>query len=236
MNTELDYSRHNNVDEIFLLNRKRRLSLEDSFMNYSIDDILFGAMYYLATFHPTKKVFYLTKKKFAQNKNIIKKACDVTTQTLNNHLKKLLEAGLIQEEDIKSGDVAYPSYTFSYEYKEKYQLVDNEMLWYIVTTRSQQAIKLYIYLLDKYNWKKSTGENYVFTNAELLEAIGYSTNSSNQKANSVVNNILESYLREGVIKYETFYEEITLPDGKTVPSPRKRLTFVAVSKQELPKV
>ena len=236
MNTELDCSRHNNVDEIFLLNRKRRLSLEDSFMNYSIDDILFGAMYYLATFHPTKKVFYLTKKKFTQNKNIIKKACDVTTQTLNNHLKKLLEAGLIQEEDIKSGDVAYPSYTFSYEYKEKYQLVDNEMLWYIVTTRSQQAIKLYIYLLDKYNWKKSTGENYVFTNAELLEAIGYSTNSSNQKANSVVNNVLESYLREGVIKYETFYEEITLPNGKTVPSPRKRLTFVAVSKQELPKV
>lgn len=236
MNIELDCSRHNNVDEIFLLNRKRRLSLEDSFMNYSIDDILFGAMYYLATFHPTKKVFYLTKKNFTQNRDIIKKACDVTTQTLNNHLKKLLEAGLIQEQDIKSNNEVYPSYTFSYEYKEKYQLIDNEMLWYIVTTRSQQAIKLYIYLLDKYNWKKSTGENYVFTNAELLEAIGYSTNSSNQKANSVVNNVLESYLREGVIKYETFYEEITLPNGKTVPSPRKRLTFVAVSKQELPKV
>ena len=236
MNTELDYSRHENMNEIFLLDRKRRFSLEDNFMNYSVDDILFGAMYYLATFHPTKRVFYLTKKKFTQNKNIIKKACDVSTQTLNNHLKKLLEHGLIQEQEIKSGDVAYPSYTFSYKYKEKYQLIDNEMLWYIVTTRSQQAIKLYIYLLDKYNWKKSTGENYVFTNAELLEAIGYSTNSSNQKANSVVNNVLESYLREGVIKYETFYEEITLPNGKTVPSPRKRLTFVAVSKQELPKV
>lgn len=236
MNTELDYSRHENVDEIFLLNRKRRLSLEDTFMNYSVDDILFGAMYYLATFHPTKRVFYLTKRKFTQNRDIIKKACDVSTQTLNNHLKKLLELGLIQEQEIKSGDVAYPSYTFSYEYKEKYQLVDNEMLWYIVTTRSQQAIKLYIYLLDKYNWKKANGENYIFTNTELLEAIGYSTNSSNQKASGIVNNILESYLREGVIKYETFYEEIILPNGKTVPSPRKRLTFVAVSKQELPKV
>ena len=236
MNTELDYSRHENMNEIFLLDRKRRFSLEDNFMNYSVDDILFGAMYYLATFHPTKRVFYLTKKKFTQNKNIIKKACDVSTQTLNNHLKKLLEHGLIQEQEIKSGGVAYPSYTFSYKYKEKYQLIDNEMLWYIVTTRSQQAIKLYIYLLDKYNWKKSNGENYIFTNTELLKAIGYSTNSSNQKASSVVNNILESYLREGVIKYETFYEEIILPNGKTVPSPRKRLTFVAVSKQELPKI
>lgn len=236
MNTELDHSRHNSVDEIFLLDRKRRLSLEDTFMNYSVDDILFGAMYYLATFHPTKRVFYLTKRKFTQNRDIIKKACNVSTQTLNNHLKKLLDLGLIQEQEIKSGDAAYPSYTFSYEYKEKYQLVDNEMLWYIVTTRSQQAIKLYVYLLDKYNWKKSNNEKYVFTNIELLDALGYSTNSSNQKANSIVNNILESFLREGVIKYETFYEEIILPNGKTVPSPRKRLTFVAVSKQELPKV
>ena len=119
MNTEVDYSRHENMNEIFLLDRKRRFSLEDNFMNYSVDDILFGAMYYLATFHPTKREFYLTKKKFTQNKNIIKKACDVSTQTLNNHLKKLLEHGLIQEQEIKSGDVAYPSYTFSYKYKEK---------------------------------------------------------------------------------------------------------------------
>ena len=113
MNKDFDCSRQLTGDEIFCLNRKRRLSLEDAFMNYSIDDILFGAMYYLATFHPTKRVFYLTKKKFTQNKDIIKKACDVTTQTLNNHLKKLLEAGLIQEADIKSNDEVYPSYTFS---------------------------------------------------------------------------------------------------------------------------
>lgn len=236
MNKDFDCSRQPIGDEIFCSNRKRRFSLEDAFMNYSIDDILFGAMYYLATFHPTKKVFYLTKKNFTQNKDIIKKACDVTTQTLNNHLKKLLEAGLIQEQDIKSNNEVYPSYTFSYEYKEKYQLIDNEMLWYIVTTRSQQAIKLYIYLLDKYKWKSKTGENYVFTNAELLGALGYSTQSSNKKANEIVNNILESFLREGVIKFENYYEEILLNNGKTVPSPRKRLLFVAQTKNELPKV
>ena len=204
-------------------------------MNYSIDDILFGAMYHLATFHPTEKVFYLTKKRFTQNKDIIKKACDVTTQTLNNHLKKLLEADLIQEEDIISNDEVYPSYTFSYEYKEKYQLVDNEMLWYIVTTRSQQAIKLYIYLLDKYKWKDRNGESYIFTNSELISALGYSTNSSNKRASEIVNNILESFSREGVIKFENFYEEILLNNGKTVPSPRKRLIFVAQTKNELPK-
>ena len=110
------------------------------------------------------------------------------------------------------------------------------MLWYIVTTRSQQAIKLYIYLLDKYKWKSKTSENYVFTNSELLGALGYSTRSSNKKANEIVNNILESFLREGVIKFENYYEEILLNNGKTVPSPRKRLLFVAQTKNELPKV
>ena len=42
MNTELNYSRHENMNEIFLLDRKRRFSLEDNFMNYSVEDVLFG--------------------------------------------------------------------------------------------------------------------------------------------------------------------------------------------------
>lgn len=43
---------------------KRRISLEKDFMNYSIDDRLFGVLYYLATFHIEQDVYYLTKKKF----------------------------------------------------------------------------------------------------------------------------------------------------------------------------
>lgn len=228
------------ADEVFF-NHKRRLSLEEDFMNYSIDDMLFGVMYHLATFHPTERVFYITKKNFTKNKDLIKKVCgteagSMSTQTLNNHLKKLKETNLIQERKIKSGNTEYDSYTFSYEYKQKYQIIESEMLWYIVSTRSQQAIKIYIYLLNKYNWKKETNDNYIFTQEELLGALGYSTNSSNQKANSIVKNILESFAREGVIKYEDFYETIILNTGKVVHSPRKRLTFVASSKKELPNV
>ena len=237
MNTETNLSRQTcSEDESFLLNRKRRLSLEEDFMNYSIDDILFGAMYHLATYHPEKKIFYLTKKNFTKNKEIIKKACDVSTQTLNNHLKKLIEAELIQEAGIMSGGTSYPSYTFSYEYKTKYQLVENEMLWYIVSTRSQQAIKLYIYLLDKYNWKKQNDDYYIFTSEELIGALGYSTNSSNSRAYGIVRNVLESFAREGVIKYEDFYETIIQNDGTSIQTPHKRLIFVASSKKELPNV
>jgi hypothetical protein len=224
-----------NQDELFL--RKRRLSLEDDFMNYSVDDILFGAMYYLATYHPEKKKLYLTKNNFTKNKANIKGVCgNISTQKLNRHLAKLIEDGLIQEQDMKSGDKTYPSYIFPYEYKQRYQLVENEMLWYIVSTRNAQAVKLYIYLLNKYNWKQAEKDSYIFTNKELIGALGYSTNSANNLANTMVSNVLESLSREGIIKFESFYEEMITTNGKVVPTPKKRLLFVASSKNDLEKI
>jgi hypothetical protein len=206
-------------------------------MNYSVDDILFGAMYYLATYHPHEQKLYLTKKNFAKNKTISKAVCgEISTQKLNRHLAKLIEDGLIQEKNMKSGGETYPSYIFPYEYKEKYQLVESEMLWYIVSTRNAQAVKLYIYLLNKFNWKKQEeNDYYIFTNRELIGALGYSTNSANNLANTMVNNVLESFSREGVIKFESFYEEMITTNGKTVPTPKKRLLFVASSKNDLEK-
>ena len=65
----------------------RSVSLEEDFMNYTIDDILFGVMCYLATYHPAEKILYLSKKNFAKNKKQIKTLCgEISTQTLNNHL------------------------------------------------------------------------------------------------------------------------------------------------------
>lgn len=41
---------------------QRRFSLEDDFMNYDTDDLLFGAMYHLSTYHPIiENYIYLVK-------------------------------------------------------------------------------------------------------------------------------------------------------------------------------
>ena len=67
MNNYVIEPRQETVGDILLLEekvRKRRLSLEDNFMNYGIDDLLFGSMYYLATFHPGVGKLYLTKKNY----------------------------------------------------------------------------------------------------------------------------------------------------------------------------
>ena len=233
MNITIIEPRQNTVEDFLV--RKRRLSLEDNFMNYGIDDLLFGSMYYLATFHPGAEKLYLTKKNYAKNrKNFYNLEDGGNAKTLKRHLDKLIEKGLIAEEDIKVNGETYPSYTFPYKYDEKYQLVEAEMLWYVISTRNRQAVKIYIQLLNWYLWKQETNEQFIFTNKDIMKVLGYSPD--NKLASSTVSNVLESFAREGVIKYENYYEEHINDEGKSVPTPKKKLLFVAKSKSELPAV
>lgn len=233
MNTVITQPRQNIAEDFFVKNRQRRFSLEDDFMNYGIDDLLFGSMYYLATFHPGVNKLYLTKKNYAKNrKNFYNLEDGGNAKTLKRHLDKLIEKGLVAEEDIKVNGENYPSYVFPYNYDKKYQLIDAEMLWYIVSTRNRQSVKIYIQLLNWYLWKSKEEECFIFTNKDIMKALGYSTD--NKIASSVVSNVLESLAREGVIKYEEYYENCVDENGKTIPSPRKKLFFVARSKSELP--
>ena len=105
------------------------------------------------------------------------------------------------------------------------------MLRYLVDTRPVQAIRIYITLLDWYLWKKKTGEQYIFTNKDILEKLGYSPDNKN--ANTTVSNILESLNREGVIEFQEYYDTIILDNGRQVPTPKKILKFVASSKAEI---
>ena len=212
--------------------RKRRLSLENNFMNYGIDDLLFGSMYYLATFHPGAGKLYLTKKNYEKNrKNFYNLEDGGNAKTLKRHLDKLIEEGLVAEEEISVNGDKYSSYVFPYKHSEKYQLIEAEMLWYIVSTRNRQAVKIYTQLLNWYLWKEKTDEYFIFTNKNIMKILGYSTD--NKLASSMVSNVLESLAREGIIRYEEFYESNIADDGTNIPTPKKRLLFVARSKSEL---
>lgn len=220
----------NNIDQTKV--RHRRLSLGDDFMNYGIDDLLFSSMYYLATFHPEAKKFYLTKKNYTKNrKNFYNLEDGGNAKTLKRHLDKLIEKGLVAEEEIKVNGENYSSYIFPYDYDERYQLVEAEMLWYIVSTRNRQAVKIYIQLLNWYLWKQETQDCFIFTNKDIMNVLGYSVD--NKIASSMISNVLESLSREGVIKYEEYYEAHIDNTGKSIPTPKKKLIFVARSKNEL---
>lgn len=211
----------------------RRLSLEEDFMKYNSDDLLYGALQYLATFHPVIKELYITKQNYAKHKKDLCFILGLNTRNIKNHLDRLIEKGLIKEKNIKVGSEDYPSYVFPYNHDEKYQIVNNEMLWYIVSTRNQHAVRIYVKLLSWYKWKSAEDDNYIFTNKEIMAAIGYSTNSKNSEVSGMISNILESFKREGVIDYEDFYEEYITKDGEIIQTPKKRLWFVASTKSEI---
>ena len=193
MNIQTLEPRQNIAEDFFILsNHKRRFSLENNFMNYDIDDLLFGSMYYLATFHPGEKKLYLTKKNYEKNRKSFYNLEDGgNAKTLKRHLDKLIEKGLVAEKEIKINNEKYPSYIFPYDYSEKYQLVEAEMLWYVISTRNRQAVKIYIQLLNWYLWKQETNEQFIFTNKDIMKVLGYSFD--NKAASSMVSNVLESY-------------------------------------------
>lgn len=210
---------------------KRRFSLEEDFMNYNTDDLLFGAMYHLSTYHPEEKKLYLSKKNLTKNKKTIYELCDLDAQKLRRHLAKLIEKNLIAETEMFVANEKIPVYTFPYSYDGNYQLIDNEMLWYLASTRNNQCIRIYVSLLRYFLWKEKTNEVYTFTNTDLLRSIGYS--ADNKLASSMITNILESFQREGIIQIENYYEEIITSSGKVIPSPKKKLLFVAQVKDDL---
>lgn len=219
----------------------RRFSLEEDFMNFKTDDLLFGFMRCLSTARPVyedgqKKVNengnevyeeYLTKLNFQKKKKTIAGICGCSVKTINRHIDDLIASGLIKEV-IEDGKTIY---LFPYDESGKYEIAEKDMIAYLIDTRNTYCIKIYLYLLNKYKWK---GNNYTFTINELKKALGYSENTKGI-IETTINNILDSLAREGVICFENSYTDIE-QYGKIITIPIKELKFVAKSVNELRRI
>lgn len=205
----------------------RKFSLEDDFMNLTIDDMVYGYIQHMATFAPELKKLYVLVDTVSMEKKDIARMIGRTPRTVSNRIKKLLDNGLLVEEQITLNGVNRLCYVIPQETKGKYQIIYDEMLYYLISTRTTDCIKIYLYLKNKYDWKQKTNEYYSFTNGEILSAIGYSNNYDGI-ASARIQCILESLMREGVIKWASYTEMI---NGYTAP--KKRLLFVATGLNEL---
>lgn len=205
----------------------RKFSLEDDFMNLTIDDMVYGYIQHMATFAPELKKLYVLVDTVSMEKKDIARVIGRTPRTVTNRIKKLLDNGLLVEEQITLNGVNRLCYVIPQETKGKYQIIYDEMLYYLISTRTTDCIKIYLYLKNKYDWKQKTNEYYSFTNAEILSAIGYSNNYDGI-ASARIQCILESLMREGVIKWASYTEMV---NGYTAP--KKRLLFVATGLNEL---
>ena len=218
---------------------ERYFSLEEDFMNYKVDDLLYGYMFYHAT--PieegvNKMKFYLRMKKYNTMRKNLKKLLDVDTKTLKRHLDLLINNGLIWKETMKINDKDEEVFIFkSDDFIGKYQKVNYTMLEYLIRTSSKQKIKMYIYLLDKYQWKLKQKDCYIFTKRELLGILGYETKniSSTDMSYGIVSDNLDSLYREGALIFEVVKMKDKMENGREVLVERLKLTWIAEALEEL---
>ena len=222
-----------------VVEHQRRFSLEEDFMNYKTDDLLYTFMRTLSTARPEegkvnkegKPIFkeYLPKKDFLKHKGEIAGICGCSTKTIDRHIEKLFENDLLEEgvEIVKDGDkeYQYKCYWFPYDENGKYKILDKDFIRYLIDTRNAQCIRVYLYLLNKYQYKK----NYTFTYKEILIALGYSPDTSTTS----ISNIIDSFCREGILEVEDKYDYIE-KHGEIHKIPVKELQFVATKLSQLP--
>lgn len=213
--TDLIFPRQEHDDKYY-----RNISLEDNFMNYSVDDLLYAFMSYHATYDPHTCEYYLTERNWVKYRPLLKSI--ITTRNCRNHLNSLISKGIIIHDETRM------RYIFPHNGFKKYQPVNNAMLYYLIITSNINVIKTYIYLLNKWLWKNQTQEPYYFTLKELREALGYS-GSDNQGVDSALRTILFSIAKQGIIDATPTYLTI---NPNSPPSPVYQLDFVAQNPKE----
>jgi hypothetical protein len=211
---------------------KRRFDTVEAggWMMWNIDDLMYGYLKLIATYNPNTKELYFTKKTWnkTSTKQAIKKICGIERKRDRDaHFDKLINAGLLE---LRDKDTENARYVFQ-DSEKNFKLVPLDLLEYLLNTASVGVIQVYIYLLDKYEWKKKTGGEYYFTKREIALALGYSESSAGGGTISArISDIIGCLVRQRIIQFEqvaavTFYNK--------TPTIRQKLTFVAKSIDEL---
>ena len=150
---------------------------------------------------PDEGVTIVVKTDLPSQAEISAKIGVKSTKTYRAHLQYLIETGYVEDE----GDhYVLPNI------EEIYLLLPLETIQFITDTIKESVIKVYIYLGQRWSYKKG----YVFTQEEIAQHLGMKL-AGNPRARQMIHNALDLLQNNGLIKFENFF------DGK---SPRYRLT------------
>lgn len=200
--------------------QKRRIPLDKKFMTKKINDILYGYLQVKSTLNTKTNMRYI--KKDDVNFTEIEEDLKYTfkRRTLVNHLSNLINYGFIGESEmIDTYGEPMKVYTFPYNTDSIYKLIPIETLRYLVDTANPSVVSIYVYLLNKWEWK---GNKYIFTEAELIENCLGVTSTSNSRDYIRVNNVLTCLVNNGLIEYKKVYSK-----KNGVPIKKKKLLKVS---------
>lgn len=150
---------------------------------------------------PNDGVTEVIKKDMPAQSKICEKIGVKSPKTYRAHLKYLIDIGYVIEEEDK---YILPNV------EDIYLLLPLDTLHFILDTITESVIKIYIYLGQRYKYKK----DYVFTQEEIAQHLGVKLEGKPETRRQIKNGLI-ALQNHGLIQYETFY------DGK---SHRYRLT------------
>ena len=200
--------------------QKRRIPLDKKFMTKKINDVLYGYLQVKSTLNTETNMRYI--KKDDVNFTEIEEDLKYTfkRRTLVNHLSNLINYGFIGESEmIDTYGKSMKVYTFPYNTDSIYKLIPIETLRYLVDTANPSVVSIYVYLLNKWEWK---GNKYIFTEAELIKNCLGVTSTSNNRDYIRVNNVLTCLVNNGLIGYKKIYSK-----KNGVPVKKKKLLRVS---------
>ena len=200
--------------------QKRRIPLDKKFMTKKINDVLYGYLQVNSTLNTETNIRYIKKDdvNFSEIEEDLKFV--FKKRTLANHLSNLIAYGFITEDTMTDtyGE-SIKVYTFPYNADSIYKLIPIKTLRYLVNTANPSVICIYVYLLNKWEWKRN---EYIFTEAELIrnclgvKSIGHSRDYAR------VNDVLTCLVNNELIEYKNDYSK---KDGVTIT--RKKLLKVS---------
>ena len=185
---------------------QRRFSMEENFMKVkTLNDLIYGKLQSLSYLNEDNERFVYAAD-FNQEK--IAAELNIPIATFKRNFKALQTAGFAQKgkvKDLKGKQVS--CYYLPYNVCEKYKLIPITTLDYLLQINTQNVIKVYLYLLSKYDWKQKSNEHYFFTKGELIEAIGYSINTKGRdnSAYTMIDYILNDLTLKGLINTRVVY-------------------------------
>ena len=204
--------------------QKRRIPLDKKFMTKKINDVLYGYLQVNSTLNTETNMRYIKKDdvNFTEIEEDLKHT--FKRRTLVNHLSNLINYGFIGESEM-TDTYGEPMkvYTFPYNTDSIYKLIPIETLRYLVDTANPSVVSIYVYLLNKWEWK---GSKYTFTEAELIKNCLGVTSTSNSRDYIRVNNVLTCLVNNGLIEYKNDYSK----KGGTVMARKKLLKVSTIYK------
>ena len=120
-------------------------------------------------------------------------------KTYRAHLAYLLESGYVEERPGLEDRYYLP------RKEDCFFQFPLSTVQFLLDTATENVIKVYIYLGQRFSWKKTKNDYIVFTLEDIAEHIGLKLNNHTREY-VMINNILNCLENNGLIQYTSYYE------------------------------